>query len=119
MKLKRVAIKITPPDLPEVILREKLFDFLDQKQHSRITWISGAAGSGKTTLAASYLTSRRIPGLWYRIDEGDNDLSTFFYYLGLAAKKVSPRRRKPLPIFTPEYFQGAAVFARRFFGHDR
>ncbi len=116
MKRKHPAInKITPPDLPEVILRHRLFDLLDRKQHYRITWISGKAGSGKTTLAASYIRTRNLPCLWYRIDEGDNDLSTFFYYLALAVKKASPRRRKPLPLFTPEYFLGAAVFARRFF----
>jgi DNA-binding SARP family transcriptional activator len=116
MKRKHPAInKITPPDLPEVIQRQRLFDLLDHKQHYRITWISGKAGSGKTTLAASYIRARKLPCLWYRIDEGDNDLSTFFYYLRLAAKKASPRRRKPLQLFTPEYFLGAAVFARRFF----
>jgi len=116
MKLKRAAInKITPPDLPDVILREQLFDRLDQKQHSRITWISGVAGSGKTTLAASYIRTRDLPCLWYRIDEGDNDLSTFFYYLGLGAKKVFPDKHEPLPLFTPEFFMGAAVFACRFF----
>ena len=116
MKRKQAAInKITPPDLPEVILRKKLFDLLDKKRHYRITWISGTAGSGKTTLAASYIKTNRLPCLWYRIDEGDNDLSTFFYYLGLSAKNASPRKRKPLPLFTPEYFMGAAVFARRFF----
>ena len=116
MTSKQVAInKITAPDLPEVIPRKQLFDLLNNKRHCRITWISGMAGSGKTTLAASYIRTHHLPCLWYRIDEGDNDLSTFFYYLGIATKKVSPRRRKPLPLFTPEYFMGAAVFARRFF----
>ncbi len=53
----------------------------------------------------------RARGLWYQVDEGDADVATFFYYLGLAA----PRRRRPLPLLTPEYRQGVAVFARRFF----
>ena len=73
------------------------------------------AGSGKTTLAASYLNNGNFPCLWYQMDEGDGDISTFFYYLGLAAKKASPRKRKPLPLLTPEYLPGVSVFARRFF----
>ncbi|OEU64397.1 MAG: hypothetical protein BA867_06015, partial [Desulfobacterales bacterium S5133MH16] len=36
-------------------------------------------------------------------------------YLGLAAKKASPRKRKPLPLLTPEFLPGVSVFARRFF----
>jgi len=112
---KTAINKITPPKLPEVVLREKLFDLLDEKQHYRATWISSMAGSGKTTLAASYLKARNYPFLWYQIDEGDSDPSTFFYYLGLAAKKVSPHTREPLPFLTPEYFLGVHAFAQQYF----
>ena len=65
---------------------------------------TGPAGSGKTTTVASYLESRKLPCLWYQIDEGDNDIATFFYYMGLAAKKAS-RSTRPLPLLTPEYLQ--------------
>lgn len=107
--------KITPPDLPEVILRQHLFDLIDLSQPYRIAWIAGMAGSGKTTLAAGFIKENDLPCLWYRMDEDDDDLSAFFYYLGLAVKKASPHRRKPLPLFTPEYFMGATAFSRRFF----
>ncbi|MEA3223189.1 MAG: BTAD domain-containing putative transcriptional regulator [Thermodesulfobacteriota bacterium] len=107
--------KITPPSLPKVVPRNRLFNLLDQRQHYQVTWISSMAGSGKTTLAASYLNSRNLPYLWYQIDEGDGDISTFFYYLGLAARKATPRKRKPLPLLTPEYFAGVSVFSGRFF----
>ena len=53
--------------------------------------------------------------MWYRLDRGDGDSATFFYYLGLAAKKVSPRVKKPLPLLTPEYLQGISTFALRYF----
>ncbi|MDX2440720.1 MAG: hypothetical protein QNK40_09235, partial [Desulfobacterales bacterium] len=116
MRHKQTSInKITPPALPKVVLRKRLFHLLDKKQHYQVTWVSGVAGSGKTTLVASYLDSGHFPCLWYQMDEGDGDIATFFYYLGLAAKKATPRKRKPLPFFTPEYFPGASVFARRFF----
>jgi LuxR family maltose regulon positive regulatory protein len=116
MKRGRATInKISVPELPEIVPRERLFKLLDQKEHHQVTWISGMAGSGKTTLVASYLAARNVPCLWYRIDEGDCDLSTFFHYLGLAAKKATPQKRKPLPILTPEYFLGVSVFSQRYF----
>ncbi len=116
MRHKQVSInKITPPELPKIVLRKHLFRLLDQKKHYKVTWISSMAGSGKTTLAASYLNNGNFPCLWYQMDEGDNDIATFFYYLGLAAKKATPGKRKPLPLLTPEYFQGVSLFARRFF----
>ena len=92
-----------------------LFHALDEKKSRPLIWLSGPAGSGKTTLVASYLQARKIPCLWYRMDEGDGNLATFFYYLGLAGKKAAPRIRKPLPLLTSEYLQGIPVFALRFF----
>jgi DNA-binding SARP family transcriptional activator len=76
-----------------------------------VTWVCAPPGAGKTTLVASYLASRRLRAVWYQLDEGDGDVATFFYYLGLAA----PRRRQALPFLTPEYRAGLPLFARRFF----
>jgi LuxR family maltose regulon positive regulatory protein len=59
---------------------------------------------------ASYLSARKLRSLWYQIDSGDNDLATFFYYLGLAA----PKRKRSLPLFTPEYQMGLPIFTRNF-----
>lgn len=58
---------------------------------------------------------RRVPCIWYHVDEGDSDLPSFFYYLGLAAKRLAPRKRKSLPFLTPEYLHGIPAFSRRFF----
>ena len=55
-----------------------------------------------------------MPCLWYRIDEGDADVATFFYYMGLAVKRLL-RTRKSLPLFTQEYVRGLNVFALRYF----
>ena len=85
--------KITRPTLPKVFPRERLFKMLEEGRERSVIWISGPAGSGKTTLVAGYIESRRIPCLWYQIDEGDSDVATFFYYLGLAGKKAPPRAR--------------------------
>src|SRR5215475_1832679 len=102
--------KTTRPTLAKSLTRARLFRRLDQCRESPITWVWGPPGVGKTTLVASYLIIRRPFNLWYQVDEGDADVATFFYFLGLAA----PGRRRPLPLLTPEYRQGLAIFTRRF-----
>jgi hypothetical protein len=49
------------------------------------------------------------------VDEGDADIASFFYYLGLAGKKAAPRIKRPLPLLTPEYGLGIPTFTRRYF----
>ena len=107
--------KLTPPTLPKVIERKRLFRLLDNSTKSPLTWIAGPPGAGKTTLLASYAKTHRRPVLWYRLDAGDADPSTFFHYLGLAVQSAAPRSRKALPHLTPEYFAGLPIFTQRFF----
>jgi len=107
--------KTTRPILDGILFRKKLFQRLDESGMSSVVWISGPAGSGKTTLVSSYLEARGLSHLWYQVDSGDADLATFFYYLGLAVQKVSPNRRKPMPLLTPEYQLGIPEFSRNFY----
>lgn len=107
--------KITRPRIGGVLQRERLFRLLDEAGSCSVTWISAPAGSGKTTLAGTYLTEKKTPCLWYEVDEGDADLPTFFNYIRLAAKKAAPRRRRPLPFLTPEYLSNLTTFTLRYF----
>ncbi len=114
--MKQGAIaKISRPNATGIIHRERLFRLLDAGRKQPIVWVTGPAGSGKTSLVASYLDARRLRCLWYQTDEGDADIASFFYYMGVAAKKAAPRTRKPLPLFTPEYLMGIAPFTKRYF----
>ena len=101
--------------LKNVLPRVRLFDLMDRLRERSAVWVSGLAGCGKTCAVASYIEKLDIPCLWYEIDEGDADPATFVYYMGLATKKLSPRKRKLLPLLTPEYLPGLATFSRRFF----
>jgi ATP/maltotriose-dependent transcriptional regulator MalT/DNA-binding SARP family transcriptional activator len=107
--------KLTAPRLASVVNRTRLFDLLDTARERPIVWISSPAGSGKTTLVASYLQERKLSSIWYQIDAGDNDPASFFHYLALAVQSYSPRRRKVLPALTSEYLAGLSIFARNFF----
>jgi len=109
-----MSAKITRPALSGAVQRKRIFTCLDSRPGRPITWISAPGGSGKSTLVASYLDARNLPCIWYQCDEGDSDLATFFYYLGLAAKKAAPRHKTPLPLLTPEYLAGIPTFTRRY-----
>ncbi len=116
MKTRSPTIaKVTRPIPTGVYVRKRLFDLLDRKRKYPVIWVSGPAGCGKTTMVTSYLETKESPCLWYQADEGDADPATFFYYLGLAAKKATPRKRKPLPLLTPEYLPGLPTFTLRYF----
>lgn len=107
--------KITRPSVSGILPRERLFSLMDDALMRPAVWISGPGGSGKSTLVASYLDARNLPCLWYRVDEGDGDIATLFYYLGLAAKKGAGERRIDLPILTPDHQLTYRNFARRYF----
>lgn len=116
MKKKPSAIaKLSVPILSGIVPRERLFRLLDHGRKQPILWVSGPAGSGKTTLIASYLENRKLPCLWYRMDERDSDIATFFHYLGMGAKWAARGKGKALPHFTPEHNHGLPEFTHQFF----
>lgn len=80
--------KTTRPAIGSAMPRERLFSRLDGTPGRTLAWISGPAGAGKTTLAASYVEARGYRCLWYQLDADDADVATFFHYLGHAARKL-------------------------------
>ena len=112
---KEAINKISRPRPPTVYARQRLFGVLDNSRRYPVVWVSAPAGAGKTTLVSSYLESRHLACLWYQIDSRDADPATFFHYMSLAVKQACPRRRKPLPQFSPEFMPGIETFALRYF----
>lgn len=107
--------KIFRPTVADILPRERLFEKLDQARSSPVIWISGPAGSGKTTLVSSYLDSRKLPCIWYEIDETDRDIVSFFYHLRLAAENAMPGMELPLPELSHEQIVNLPPFTANFF----
>ena len=87
------ATKVRPPTLPDALVqRSRLDDVLDAgvEQHARLMLVSAPAGSGKSTLVASWLAGR--PGLaaWLQAEESDDDPGRFWTYLVEAISEVVP-----------------------------
>ena len=106
--------KLSQPSVTGYYPRTRLFDQLDDARDRPGVWVTGPAGSGKTTLAASYVADRGLPCLWYTLDAGDADPATWFSYLGMAARGLASEGTE-LPALTPEYLPGLPTFTRNFF----
>ncbi len=109
----RLPAKLVSPDALQAILRPRLFDQIEAHEASCV-WIHGPPGSGKTTLAASYLQSRKLTPIWYQVDKDDAEISTFFFFMSmLFNSRVTRAHQVPaIDIENREDWQG---FARRFF----
>ena len=65
--------KITPPYLPPILNRSRLLDLLEKNKDKKLILIMGQAAQGKTTLAASYVKTSKIPTAWLNLDQSDSD----------------------------------------------
>lgn len=116
MKLKsKYPVKIDRPVFRNALERKRLYSLLDENGDQPLVWISGPAGFGKTTFISTYISHKKIPCVWYQWDIGDKDPATFYYYLGVACQKETPREKGPVPVYTPEYESDPNTFSQRFF----
>ena len=70
--------------------RPRLLEQLERGLTSPLTLLSAAAGSGKTTLVASWLRHHKLNAAWLSLDEADNDVRRFLRYLVAAVQRAYP-----------------------------
>lgn len=87
------ATKLRPPVSPvQLVRRSRLADILDDGIDSRIRLIlvSAPAGSGKSTLVASWLSGRTEAVAWLQVEESDSDPARFWTYLVATIGRAHP-----------------------------
>ena len=81
--------KLVRPTASGLITRARLFERLDESLRSRVVWISGPGGAGKTSLVSTFIEARGLDCLWYQVDASDADLASVTHYLRLAVSRHS------------------------------
>ena len=79
-----------PPLRPNLVLRPRLLERLNEGLHRTLTLISAPAGFGKTTLLSAWLAGIGRPAAWLSLDEADSDPIRFLTYLVAALQTLVP-----------------------------
>src|SRR5256714_12462022 len=79
-----------PPLRPNVVLRPRLIERLNEGLHRKLTLISAPAGFGKTTLVSAWVAICERPTAWLSLDDGENDPTRFLAYLIAALQTLAP-----------------------------
>src|SRR5947209_6802962 len=91
-----LATKLYIPRLrPNVVIRPRLLERLNEGLHRKLTLIAAPAGFGKTTLVSEWVEGIERPGArrartaWLSLDEGDSDPPLFLTYLVAALRTIA------------------------------
>src|SRR3954447_22588252 len=79
-----------PPPRPNVVLRSRLTERLNEGLHRKLTVISAPAGFGKTTLVSAWIATCDQKVAWLSLDEGDSDPTRFLIYFIAALRTIAP-----------------------------
>src|SRR5262245_56111511 len=79
-----------PPLRPNVVLRPRLIERLNEGLHRKLTLLSAPAGFGKTTPVRTWLAECKRPIAWLSLDAGDHDPARFLAYLVAAVQTIAP-----------------------------
>lgn len=87
-----LSTKLNPPLLrSDTVDRPHLLERLERDVRRPLTLIAAPAGYGKSTLAAQWLKTSSLPGVWISLDEADSDARTFFSYIVAAVRRLEAK----------------------------
>ncbi|MEJ2673462.1 MAG: hypothetical protein P8168_14970, partial [Deltaproteobacteria bacterium] len=82
--------KIAPPRLTNVLNRPRLIKLLEKNRNKKLILILGQAAQGKSTLAASYVSTQTIPSAWINLGPEESDPVNLFYLVAYALQQALP-----------------------------
>jgi len=92
-----IETKLHRPPVPtDLVPRERLTAWLNQRTQRPLTLVSAPAGYGKTTLISRWMESLDCPVAWVSLDEYDNDLAVFLGYFTAAIQGLFPQALKQI-----------------------
>jgi len=80
--------KIMPPYLPQILDRPRLLNLLEKNKDKKLILVLGQAAQGKSTLAACYVKSLKIPSAWINLDKEDSDPINLYYLIVHSLQRV-------------------------------
>src|SRR5579863_3203807 len=86
-----------PRPRPDVVIRPRLIEQLNEGLHRNLILISAPAGFGKTTLVSEWVLGCGRPTAWLSLDEGDNDPTRFLMYLVAALQTITAHIGEGVP----------------------
>ena len=75
---------------PDIVERNRLWDYLDHGYQLPLTLVSAPAGYGKSTLVSSWLDQRGSKYVWLSLDKEDSDLTIFLRNFIRGIRKLHP-----------------------------
>jgi len=109
----RFVAKLSAPRQVRIAQRPRVHELIDDALRAGVCWLAAPAGYGKTTAVVDYLHGTKAPYVWYRVDEGDQDIARFYHYLARTLR--SAKMAEAMPVFGSEYAERPREFARMFF----
>src|SRR5437016_3095827 len=86
-----LATKLYIPRLrPNVVLRPRLLERLNEGLQRKLTLIAAPAGFGKTTLVSVWVAGCNRQVAWLSLDKGESDPTLFLTYLVAALQTIAP-----------------------------
>jgi LuxR family maltose regulon positive regulatory protein len=86
-----IRTKCHPPRITEQrVTRRELFHKLTGALDCKLTVVTAPAGYGKSTAVVDWLGQAGLPVAWVSLDAEDNQLGTFWRYIGLALDSTLP-----------------------------
>src|SRR4030088_3012116 len=79
-----------PPLRPQVVIRPRLIERLNEGLHRKLTLIAAPAGFGKTTLVSAWVAGCDRQVAWLSLDKGESDPTLFLTYLVAALRTIAP-----------------------------